>query len=44
MSNDGVGQFWSLRSVSDQPIQTQSLGFTPVLWAQTPLLKVGLPW
>ncbi|WP_188005989.1 ABC transporter permease subunit [Vibrio cholerae] len=36
MSNDGVGQFWSLRSASDQPIQTQSLGFTPVLWAQTP--------
>ncbi len=36
MSNDGVGQFWSLRSASDQPIQPQSLGFTPVLWAQTP--------
>ncbi|EKF9638730.1 ABC transporter permease subunit [Vibrio cholerae] len=36
MSIDGVGQFWSLRSASDQPIQTQSLGFTPVLWAQTP--------
>ncbi|HDV5434129.1 TPA: ABC transporter permease subunit [Vibrio cholerae] len=36
MSNDGVGQFWSLRSASDQPIQTQSLGFTPVLCAQTP--------
>ncbi|GHY17476.1 ABC transporter permease subunit [Vibrio cholerae] len=36
MSNDGVGQFWSLRSASDQPIQTQSLGFTPVLWAQPP--------
>ncbi|EPH6097396.1 ABC transporter permease subunit [Vibrio cholerae] len=36
MSNDGVGQFWSLRSASHQPIQTQSLGFTPVLWAQTP--------
>lgn len=36
MSNDGVGQFWSLRFASDQPIQTQSLGFTPVLWAQTP--------
>ncbi|KWW45390.1 phosphate ABC transporter permease [Vibrio cholerae] len=36
MSNDGVGQFWSLRSASDQPIQIQSLGFTPVLWAQTP--------
>ncbi|CSA93076.1 phosphate ABC transporter permease [Vibrio cholerae] len=35
MSNDGVGQFWSC-SASDQPIQTQSLGFTPVLWAQTP--------
>ncbi|ENM3887509.1 ABC transporter permease subunit [Vibrio cholerae] len=35
MSNDGVGQFWSLRSASE-PIQTQSLGFTPVLWAQTP--------
>ncbi|MFG0605828.1 ABC transporter permease subunit [Vibrio mimicus] len=36
LSDDGVGQFWSLRSSSDQPTLSEPLDFKPVLWAQTP--------
>lgn len=36
LSADGDGQFWSLRKAGEQPIRTQSIGFKPRLWAQTP--------
>ncbi|MGL4829343.1 MAG: ABC transporter permease subunit, partial [Vibrio sp.] len=36
LSDDGVGQFWSLRAPSEQPTLSESLDFKPMLWAQTP--------
>lgn len=36
LSKQGVGEFWDLKSPSDQPIFSQALGFEPVLSAKTP--------